>query len=280
MRAHLAGLAGFCGAMVRENDRDVFKMRTESVAIARRAYTLIKDLFGFKAALTTTGKICSITIERGVQVVLTELGFMSDGFVKFKIDPFIIHDECCKTAFLAGAFLGGGYVRTPKDGYHFEIKTHYRTLSLELNELILEMEFMPKQITRKSEYVVYLKQSDVICDALAYMGAQDAMLELCNMKILKDVRNNITRKVNCDTANISKAAAAAAVQLKAIYKIKSKIGLEALPEALSDAARIRLQNPEANLTELGQMMNPPISKSGINQRLKKIIKMAEELPNI
>ncbi len=277
MRAHLAGIAGFCGAVVRENGTDCFKMRTESTAIARRVYTLIKELFGFKADLTMSGKICAITVEHGVQTVLTELGFAPGGIIKFTADPFVIHDDCCKTAFLAGAFLGGGYVKTPKNGYHFEIKTHYRTLSRDLYDLIDEMGFEPKLVMRKSEYVVYLKQSDAISDILAQMGAPDAMFEVCNVKILKDVRNNITRKVNCDTANITKAAEAAAVQLRAIYKIKTKLGLEALPEPLKQAAHLRLLNPEANLTELGQMMNPPISKSGVNHRLKKIIQIAQDL---
>jgi len=277
MRAHLAGIAAFCGAVVRENGIDCFKMRTENTAIARRAYTLIKELFGIKAEIATVGKICSITITNGYETVLKELRFFPDGVVRFSADPFIVHDACCKTAFLAGAFLGGGYVKTPKNGYHFEIKTHYRNLSRDLADLIYELGFEPKNVMRKSEYVVYMKQSDAICDILAVLGATDAMLTLCNIKILKDVRNNITRKVNCDTANISKAADAAAIQLKAIRKIQSKLGLEALPEPLRQIANLRILNPEANLTELGNMLNPPISKSGVNHRLKKIIHMAEEL---
>lgn len=279
MRAHLAGIAGFSGAVVRDNGTDSFKMRTESTAIARRVYTLMKELFGFKAVLAAAGKICSITVEQGFQTVLTELGFMHGGIVRFTADPFVVHDDCCKTAFLAGAFLGGGYVKTPKNGYHFEIKTHYRTLSRDLAGLVDEMGFEPRLVMRKSEYVVYLKQSDAICDILAQMGAPDAMLEMCNVKILKDVRNNITRKVNCDTANISKAAEAAAVQLRAIGRIQAKQGLESLPEPLAQIAKLRLENPEANLTELGQMLLPPISKSGVNHRLKKIILMAENLPD-
>ena len=277
IRAHLAGLASFCGAYTLEDGKNIFKMRTESQAIARRAYSLIKELSGIRAELTTAGKICQITVLDGAKTLLTELGFLKDGIVKFSVDPFIIHDECCKIAFLSGAFLGGGYVKTPKNGYHFEIKTHYRDLSRDLAEIIEEVGFETKTVIRKSEYVVYIKQSDVICDILGVIGATEAMLELCNIKILKDVRNNITRKVNCDTANISKTADAAAVQLVAINKIKAKIGLEAIPEPLEKMARLRLQYPEANLTELSEMLVPKISKSGVNQRLKKIIKIAEEL---
>lgn len=276
MRAHLAGIIGFCGAVVHDDGKEILKIRTESTIITRRVYSLMKKLFGIKACITTTGKICVITVEDSVKV-LAQLGFMRDGIIKFTADPFIVHDDCCKTAFLAGAFLGGGYVKTPKNGYHFEIKNHYRTLSRDLLDIITGMDFDAKLVMRKSEYVVYLKQSDAICDILIQMGAADAMLELCNVKILKDMRNNITRKVNCDTANITKTADAAAMQLKAIYKIKNSRGLESLPKALEQAARLRLENPEANLTELGGMITPPISKSGVNYRLKKIIKIAEEI---
>ncbi len=277
MRAHLAGIAGFCGSVSFEDGKQIFKMRTQNSAIARRAFSLMKEPYGVTAEIKTAKRIHSIIVENGYESMLSELGYMTNGVVKFFADPFVMHDDCCKTAFLAGAFLGGGYVKTPKNGYHFEIKTHYRDLSRDLCEIINEVGFEAKSVIRKSEYVVYIKQSDAICDILGYLGATDAMLELCNVKILKDVRNNITRKVNCDTANITKSADAAAVQLNAINIIKNKIGLEAIPESLEQVARLRLEYPEANLTELGNMLVPPISKSGVNHRLKKIMKMAEEL---
>ncbi len=276
-RAHLAGIAGFCGAVVLENGETVVKMRTENQTIAHRSIKLISELFGISAEISVSGKICNITVSRGGQTMLSELGFLRDGIVKFSADPFVLHDDCCKTAFLAGAFLGGGYVKTPKNGYHFEIKTHYRDLSRDLSDVILEMGFEPKSVMRKSEYVVYIKQSDAICDILGTMGATDAMLELCNVKIYKDVCNNITRKVNCDTANINKTAEAAAQQLHAIKKIQAKQGLDALPESLEEIARLRLDNPEMTLTELGNMLCPPISKSGVNHRLKKLIRLADSL---
>ena len=276
-RAHLAGLACFCGSVTVEDGRECMKMRTESAAIASRIVSLLSDLFGISATVVATGKICNITVSREVDVVLQELGLKRNGTVKFTIDPFVIHDDCCKTAYLAGAFLGGGYVKTPENGYHFEIKTHYRDLSRELFDLIEDIGFEPKSVMRKSEYVVYLKQSDAICDILASMGATDAMFELCNVKIYKDMCNNITRKVNCDTANITKSANAAAVQKRAIETISRKQGLESLPETLEQIARLRLENPEATLTELGEMLCPPISKSGVSVRLKKIVQLAESL---
>ena len=276
-RAHLAGLCGFCGAMVQENGKESLKMRTESREIAERIGNLFSELFGFSPLIDKAGKIYNVVCEEHIETVLSSLGFWQQGRVKFCVDPFVTHDDCCKTAFLAGAFLGGGYVKTPKNGYHLEIKTHYRDLSYELSALISEMDFEPKAVMRKAEYVIYFKQSDIICDILAQMGATDAMLELLNVKIYKDMCNNVTRKVNCDTANIAKSANAAAIQLSAIRKIQEKRGLDAMSKPLEEMAYLRLENPEANLTELGNLLCPPISKSGVNHRLKKIVQFAESL---
>ncbi|MBQ4087808.1 MAG: DNA-binding protein WhiA [Clostridia bacterium] len=276
-RAHLAGLAGFGGSVQTDGDSYALKIRTESPAIASRVVALISDLFGMTATIVAMGKICNITITDGAEQVLTELGYLKDGFVRFTVDPFVVHDEECKTAFMAGAFLGGGYVKNPESGYHFEIKTHYRDLSRDLSDIIAEVGFDTKTVMRKSEYVVYVKQCDTICDMLAHMGAPDAMFELCNVKIYKDMCNNITRKVNCDTANINKTVTAAAQHIAAIKKISSHMGLEALPESLEQIARLRLEYPEESLTELGNKLCPPISKSGVSVRLKKLTQIAESL---
>jgi len=260
-----------------EGGKTIFRMRTESKIVAERIAALTDELFGSEPEILKTGKIYSIDIVHNVNRFLTELGFLNDGIVKFLADPFIVHDECCKASFVSGAFLGGGYVKTPKNGYHFEIKTHYHNLSRDLADVMTDIGFEPKMVTRKSEYVLYIKQSDVICDILGLFGATDSMFELCNVKIYNDMKNKVTRRANCDIANINKAVAAASEQLAAINKIKNKVGLGALPEALEEIANLRLLNPEANLKELGDLVNPPISKSGVNHRLKKIIKISEEI---
>lgn len=277
VRAHLAGIAGFCGAYILEGRKEIFRMRTESLVVAERIAALSAELFDIEPDIEKSGKIYSIDIKENLTRVLTELGFMQNGVVKFLADPFVVHDDCCKASFVSGAFLGGGYVKTPKNGYHFEIKTHYRDLSRDLSEIMADIGFEPKSVTRKSEYVSYIKQSDVICDILGLFGATDSMFELCNVKIFNDMTNRATRRANCDMANINKSVAAAAEQLAAINKIKSKTGLGALPPVLEEMARLRLENPDANLKELGELVNPPISKSGVNHRLKKIIQFAEEL---
>lgn len=277
VRAHLAGIAGFCGASFFENGKNIFRMRTESIGVARRIVALCCELFDMEPEILKTGKIYYIDIVENLDRFLTELGFLKDGITRFLADPFVVHDDCCKASFVSGAFLGGGYVKTPKNGYHFEIKTHYRDLSRDLAEIMTDIGFEPKTVTRKAEFVSYIKQSDIICDILGLFGATEAMFELCNVKIFNDVKNKVTRRANCDIANINKSVAAASEQLAAINKIKGKIGLNSLPDVLEEMANLRLNNPDANLKELGELVDPPISKSGVNHRLKKLIKIAEEL---
>lgn len=277
IRAHLAGIALFCGASVFESGKNLFRMRTESEIVAERIVALCTELFDYEPEIVKTGKIYTIDIKENLEKFLTELGIMQNGVTRFLVNPFIVHDECCKASFVSGAFLGGGYVKTPKNGYHFEIKTHYRDLSRDLSEIMTDMGFEPKTVTRKSEFVSYIKQSDVICDILGLFGATEAMFELCNVKIFNDMKNKVTRRANCDIANINKSVAAATEQIAAINKIKEKRGLSSLPDVLEEIAKLRLENPDANLKELGELVSPPISKSGVNHRLKKIIKIAEEI---
>ena len=277
IRAHLAGIAGFCGAQIFEGGKNVFRMRTESKIVAERIASLCCELFDEEPEILRMGKIYTIDIKENLEKFLAELGFLQDGVTRFLVNPFVVHDDCCKASFVSGAFLGGGYVKTPKNGYHFEIKTHYRDLNRDLTEIMTDIGFEPKTVTRKAEFVSYIKQSDVICDILGLFGATESMFELCNVKIFNDMKNKVTRRANCDIANINKSVAAATEQLTAINKIKGKIGLSALPDVLEEMANLRLSHPDANLKELGDLVKPPISKSGVNHRLKKIIKIAEEL---
>lgn len=277
IRAHLAGIAGFCGSVSFERGQRIFRMRTESEQIAERVVALCCELLDYEPEIVKNGKIYAVEIRENTERFLIELGFMQNGVTRYLVDPFVVHDECCKASFVSGAFLGGGYVKTPKNGYHFEIKTHYRDLSRDLADIMTDIGFEPKTVTRKTEYVAYIKQSDMICDILGVFGATESMFELCNVKIFNEMKNKVTRRANCDIANINKSVAAATEQLAAINKIKSRKGLSALPPVLEEMAKLRLENPDANLKELGDMVNPPISKSGVNHRLKKIIKFSEEL---
>ena len=276
-RAELAGIFAFSG-MMRGKD---FIMRTENELVAKRAATLILMLFDVRVDIETVqrgakGKLYSLCLSEnmGQKTILSALG-LYENMVKFAIDPFIATEPCCARAFLRGAFLGGGSVNAPQRSYHFEIETHYFGLSRDLSALLSDLDFETKTVTRKSSYVTYIKDSEVIGDVLATMGATGSMMELYNAKIEKELNNAVNRRVNCDTANLTKTVNAAVAQTASIKHLIAKQGEEAIPEHLRELAMLRLKYPEASLSELGEMLSTPISKSGVNHRLKKLMQLAE-----
>ena len=187
-----------------------------------------------------------------------------------------IKKECCKRAFLRGAFLCGGSVNDPEGLYHFEIVCDKEKLANIVRKLFADFEIVTKVIERKSRLVVYLKEGSNIADALNLLGAVNSQMDFYNVMIVKDMRNDINRRVNCETANLKKTVSAAVEQIKDIEFIRDTIGLNYLNENLRSTAMLRLENPDASLKALGEMTEPQISRSGINNRLKAIAKIAEE----
>lgn len=188
-----------------------------------------------------------------------------------------LQDECCISAFLRGAFLSCGTLTDPQKDYHLEFVLPYMKLSEDLYLLMQEIDLKPKRTIRKGSHILYFKESESIEDILVRMGAQNSAFEVMQVKVLKDVRNNINRKTNFETANISRTASAAAEQIFAIEKIIENRGIESLPPELQEIAKLRLENPEMSLRELGENLSEPISRSGINHRLKRIQEIASEL---
>lgn len=185
--------------------------------------------------------------------------------------------ECCRRAFLGGAFLGGGSVNDPKKSYHLEFDTKVEEYAAELLSILQDEGINAKMTLRKGRYVVYVKDYESIASVLGLIGAGYAALELYNVSVEKEIRNDVNRQVNCDNANMKKQGKAASEHLHAISVIERKIGLEALSEALAEMARIRREYPDDSIQELGQRLNPPIGKSGVNHRLKRLIEIAENL---
>ena len=183
----------------------------------------------------------------------------------------------CYNNFLAGVFLACGTVSSPEKDYHLEYSVSYMNLSKSLVTLINELELEPKQTVRKGYNIVYFKGSEAIEDCLYIMGASSSMFEMMNIKIVKEIRNSANRRANCETANIEKTVRAAMPQIEAIVKIKKEKGFDTLSEPLREMAEIRLENPELSLSELGEMFDPPLSRSGVNHRLKRLMKIAEEI---
>lgn len=193
------------------------------------------------------------------------------------IQGLYLEKTCCKRAFIRGAFMSSGSMTDPNKGYHFEIVCRTPEQAARLQELMREFETEPKVIERKNYYVVYLKEGSQIVDMLNVMEAYVSLMNLENVRILKEMRNSVNRKVNCETANISKTVNAAVKQIADIELIRDTDGLDSLPLPLREMAMVRLEYPEAPLKDLGKYMDPPVGKSGINHRLRKLAAVAEAI---
>lgn len=193
------------------------------------------------------------------------------------VNGILLQQSCCKRAFLRGAFLAAGSMSDPNKAYHFEIVCRTEAQANQLRDVINSFGMDAKIVARKKYQVVYLKEGSQIVDILNIMEAHVALMNLENVRILKEMRNSVNRKVNCETANISKTVNAAVQQLRDIEYIRETAGLDSLPENLKAVALLRLEYPDAPLKELGTYLNPPVGKSGVNHRLRKISEIAEDL---
>ena len=212
-----------------------------------------------------------------ITAIMNAYGFDPSDTVSLHVNLPVVEEECCKTAFLRGAFLAGGSVTDPGKGYHLEIATTHGAVARETYILMHEiLGFYPKLTARGGAQVLYIKQSDLISDFLVFLGAHVASMGIMEAKLEKEMNNKINRRCNCDDANISKVVEAAQEQLAAIRTLKELGMLENLPGKLLQAATAREQNPESSLKELAAMMEPPITKPAMNHRLKKLVALAME----
>ncbi len=195
------------------------------------------------------------------------------------IQGLYLEKMCCKRAFIRGAFMASGSMSDPNKAYHFEIVCRTYEQAQRLQELMEEFETEPKIIERKSHYVVYLKDGSQIVDMLNVMEAYVSLMNLENVRILKEISNSVNRKVNCETANINKTVSASVKQIADIELIRDVIGFDNIPEPLREMALVRLEHRDDPLKDLGQYLNPPVGKSGINHRLRKLAAIAEDLRN-
>lgn len=220
-------------------------------------------------------KSLNIDVDTGEGKQAVKLSAVSDKI--YIIDKILIERNCCKQAYLRGAFLATGSVTNPEKGYHFEIVCESEEHADILSGIMRDFGLEPKYIQRKKYFVVYIKDGSMIVDVLNIMGAHISLMNMENVRILKDMRNSVNRRVNCETANINKTVNAAIRQIEDIKYIEQTEGLKFLPESLRKVAELRLEEPETPLKELGEKLNPPIGKSGINHRLRKISEIANEL---
>ena len=247
-----------------------FRITTENPASARHIFTLLKEHFDIHSKLMVkkSNSLKKNNIYKEIDGVLT---------IDYKIDPEMVKTEEYKKAYIRGAFIGGGSVTNPEKTYHLEFVTHSEEYAIDLCKLINSFGLNSKVIQRKNSFIIYIKEGEQIVDLLNIVGAHTSLLELENIRIMKEMRNNVNRLVNCETANLSKTVNAAVRQVESIKLIQNSIGLQRLPKNLQEVAELRLSYPDESLKELGEMLDPPVGKSGINHRLRKIEKIAEEI---
>ncbi|WP_244833947.1 DNA-binding protein WhiA [Clostridium sp. BJN0001] len=288
--SEISAIMKVSGALAFSGSGLSFKMVTENPASARLIFTLLKEYFNIHSRLMVKKSnslkknniyMVVITEEMGVKELLKETGILKqiDGMINidYRIEDYISKDDKLKKAYIRGAFIGGGSISNPEKTYHLEFVTHIEEYAEELRNLINSFGLNSKVIQRKNSFIVYIKEGEQIVDLLNIIGAYTSLLQIENIRIVKEMRNNVNRLVNCETANLSKTVNAAVRQVESIKLIESTIGLKRLPENLRAVAELRLSYPDESLKELGTMLNPPVGKSGVNHRLRKIEKIADEL---
>lgn len=266
------------------------KITTENPSTARKVFRYVKDLFKIHTEVMIRRNprlkknnhyMMIVTHSMGSAIILKKIGIFkkyNDSFhITYQIPKRLLKKGCCKRAYLRGAFLGGGSISDPEKTYHLEFVTSSLEHSEDLKDLINSFNLNSKIIERKGSYVVYIKEGDQVVDILNIIGAHKALLDLENIRIYKQMRNDVNRIVNCETANLSKTVDAAMRQVKSIKYIQETIGLAKLPPNLREIAEMRLNFQDASLKELGQMLHPPLGKSGVNHRLRKIEKLTHQI---
>ncbi|WP_096269465.1 DNA-binding protein WhiA [Paucisalibacillus globulus] len=286
--AELAALIRMNGTVSVSQFRYTLDVQTENAAIARRIYMLIKASFSSipvellvrKKMKLKKNNVYIVRLKEDVHEMLTELGIMKDSYTFVReISDQYLEKDCCKRAYLRGAFLAGGSVNNPEtSSYHLEISNSSEEHNEGLCELLNSFGLRARVLDRKKGFIVYIKEAEKITEFLSVIGANIALFKFEDVRIVRDMRNSVNRLVNCETANLNKTIGAAIRQIENIKYIERTVGLEALPEKLREVAILRVQHEEVSLKELGELVSSgQISKSGINHRLKKIDEFAEKI---
>ena len=286
--AETAAILSLCGKIViTENDRYCVKIQTENLAVARKYFTLLRKTFNIRAEVSVRKsrevRFYSVIVSKDPEArrLLGETCLLDeDGNISECMSPMhhrLLRQNCCRRAFIRGAFLAVGSVSDPEKSYHFEIVCSTQEKAEELQSLLTAYEIDAKIVMRKKHYVVYVKEGSQIVELLGLTGAHVSLMQLENVRIVKEMRNSVNRKVNCETANLNKTVSAAVRQVEDIRYIQRTIGFQELNEGLAEMAVLRLEHPEASLKELGDLLTPPVGKSGVNHRLRKLSLIAEKL---
>ncbi len=289
--AEIAAILSLCGRIkISGKDHFSIEIHTENVAVARKYFTLLKKTFNIgtdvsirRNAYLKRNRTYIVAVREHVDAIrvlqatklLDEYGEISEDLSVVR--NVVVQNSCCRRAFIRGAFLASGSISDPEKFYHFEIVCATMPKAEQLRDLIATFDIEAKIVLRKKYFVVYIKEGSQIVDILNVMEAPVALMELENIRIVKEMRNSVNRQVNCETANINKTVSAAVKQMEDIRYIQATIGLDGLPDNLREMALVRLERPDATLKELGEALDPPVGKSGVNHRLRKLGLLANDL---
>ncbi|MBQ7839433.1 MAG: DNA-binding protein WhiA [Lachnospiraceae bacterium] len=293
--AELAAILHFCGSIGSAKAGNFLQIKAENVLLVRKCFTLLQKTFNMSTETQVHhegqngGYSIRIEDQDLVKRILQGTKFL-DGEGKFwcgdenaavglrePVNRMVIKNSCCQRAFLRGAFLAAGSMSDPEKGYHLEIVCSLESQALQLQSLLADFEIDARIVIRKKYFVVYIKEGSGISDFLNVIEAHVALMEFENSRVVRDVRNTVNRRVNCETANITKTVTAASRQLEDIMLLQEKYGFENLPVNLREMAEVRLEHPDAPLKELGAYLDPPVGKSGVNHRLRKLSELADSI---
>ena len=275
--AELAAYFALCGQIVlTEDDGYEVKFQTENLTVLEKSYILVRKALWMTPELSVRGghQFFMYLIDSDMAATFIQKLRVEESAVL--VADEVIDKSCCKRAFLRGLFVASGSITDPNSGYHLEIMAGSYARAEKIQQIIGSFDVDSKIVERKKNYVVYMKEGAAIVDFLNIIGAHSALMEYENVRILKEMRNSINRKVNCETANIQKTVSAASRQVQDIQYIHDTMGFGNLTDSLAEIARVRLEHPDTSLKELGELLDPPIGKSGVNHRLRKLSEIAEK----
>lgn len=285
-KAELMALIRMNGAISLANHHFILNIQTENPAIARRIYRLLKQFYDVDSELIVRRKmklnknnLYIVRLKTGTDMVLADLGILKDYQIVEVAPTEVLTDNAAVRSYLRGAFLAGGSVNNPETSrYHLEIYSLYEAHNHMISEMMNKYGLNSRTTDRRGGYITYIKEAEKIADFLSLVGATNAMLKFEDIRIMRDMRNSVNRLVNCENANMDKVANASSKQIENILLIDETVGLQQLPPKLQEVAVARLAHREVSLKELGTLVSGgPISKSGINHRLRKINQFAEQL---
>lgn len=285
-RALLAALIRIEGTLfISGQGRYRLEIVTDAPSVARLAWRLLHETYGLRTELTTRRSVLhktpnyliDVPAQQGLAEALRDMGVLDGGALRLGVAPSLVAKQCCASAYLRGAFLGSGFVSDPRGDFHFEITVESKEMAEDLVRIMGEKNIKARIMQRRSSFVVYMKSGEAILEFLAFVGGHQSALVMENARVVKSVRNDVNRQTNAEVANQKKAVSASIDQIYAMRVVLEAYGVEKLPPALQEIVRLRVAYPDATLKELGERANPPLSKSAVYHRIRRIEQMAREL---